>query len=108
MHEPRDPPSEVVKFFDRQNTKVLVKSDNEKRTERTSALTEARRADNYPPIRVQLRTGRTPPRERRASSPNKFTVQNRGRRATTDARQDLLMILPQVHLRKPCYDFYFL
>ncbi len=21
---------------------------------------------------------------------------------------DLLMILPQVHLRKPCYDFYFL
>jgi len=23
-------------------------------------------------------------------------------------RLDLLMILPQVHLRKPCYDFYFL
>ena len=21
---------------------------------------------------------------------------------------DVLMILPQVHLRKPCYDFYFL
>ena len=26
----------------------------------------------------------------------------------TEARLDSLMILPQVHLRKPCYDFYFL
>ena len=27
---------------------------------------------------------------------------------TKGVSDDLLMILPQVHLRKPCYDFYFL
>lgn len=27
---------------------------------------------------------------------------------TTDERDFAIMILPQVHLRKPCYDFYFL
>jgi hypothetical protein len=25
-----------------------------------------------------------------------------------EGAHDLVMILPQVHLRKPCYDFYFL
>ena len=29
-------------------------------------------------------------------------------RATAGPRRSSLMILPQVHLRKPCYDFYFL
>lgn len=29
-------------------------------------------------------------------------------RTSRDERQLSIMILPQVHLRKPCYDFYFL
>ena len=31
-----------------------------------------------------------------------------GEQLATRASLPLLMILPQVHLRKPCYDFYFL
>ena len=31
-----------------------------------------------------------------------------GGRGTTTGLAGTLMILPQVHLRKPCYDFYFL
>ena len=33
---------------------------------------------------------------------------SRAGRGGGDGRVDALMILPQVHLRKPCYDFYFL
>jgi hypothetical protein len=32
----------------------------------------------------------------------------RGLRTGTRRHRFLVMILPQVHLRKPCYDFYFL
>ncbi len=30
------------------------------------------------------------------------------RKASYNPFQNSIMILPQVHLRKPCYDFYFL
>ena len=34
--------------------------------------------------------------------------QSSRRRRSPDATATPVMILPQVHLRKPCYDFYFL
>ena len=36
------------------------------------------------------------------------TPANRGDERIILAREESVMILPQVHLRKPCYDFYFL
>ena len=59
--------------------------------------------------------GTPPPRTRgkapedQATRPRRWTKANqssRGRPAESSAQP--VMILPQVHLRKPCYDFYFL
>ncbi len=44
---------------------------------------------------------RGPTGDFRSCAPSEFFSFVRGER-------DSLMILPQVHLRKPCYDFYFL
>ncbi|PWY61552.1 hypothetical protein BO70DRAFT_409253, partial [Aspergillus heteromorphus CBS 117.55] len=50
----------------------------------------------------------TPPGGRQAAGPPKQhgTVDTGGRLGPKDPHS--VMILPQVHLRKPCYDFYFL
>ena len=45
----------------------------------------------------------------RASPPTTGTdLPSRGGRPRAHARARTVMILPQVHLRKPCYDFYFI
>jgi hypothetical protein len=43
-----------------------------------------------------------------ASPPRKREVRKNTGADRTEVRCTLIMILPQVHLRKPCYDFYFL
>ena len=51
--------------------------------------------------------GRRPPGGREAGPPKQQGTINTGGRLNSENSRSV-MILPQVHLRKPCYDFYFL
>ena len=109
MHEPRDPPSEVVKFFcqhkNQYTTKFHKRSRKKPKTgdrfkaQRAAAqpiLTDSSAAPNRMPAAHLYRTEQTLPSP--TASARCFAI------ARSDG-QNLLMILPQVHLRKPCYDF---
>ena len=45
---------------------------------------------------------------RRNKWPEVCTLPQRASTTTSSQKFHSIMILPQVHLRKPCYDFYFL
>ena len=83
MREPRDPLLKVVLF---NNKNVLL-------WHYVVCVKEDRRG----PLKC---TGEVEVDARRAHAPVT--------EASKQPRNDSLMILPQVHLRKPCYDFYFL
>ena len=116
MHEPRDPPSEVVKIFtDNQHQIDHVKVSNGSQKKPKMGELGSRPGERGACRSRQFKCGTrwdaglTPPSSRAGISPissRQCTVFHRCRGCSNG--QDLLMILPQVHLRKPCYDFYFL
>ena len=130
-HEPRGPPLEVVLHqqsklpegllfkqhhaglprIDRAKTKANNRAGlhTPAATAATSGTGPVRRG--LPLATAQRRTNtRAGRRDERAldsvprDSPGPFT----GAQGEETGKRSLYMILPQVHLRKPCYDFYFL
>ena len=66
----------------------------------------AARKEFRPPVVVRPRSRQ---RAREGVPPTTGTdLPSRGGRPRAHARARTVMILPQVHLRKPCYDFYFI
>ena len=115
MREPRDPPSKVVSLFSffpsflsqrhklsKTTTKTwfAVTRKGAGRRQRRRRKTRGRKslASLEPSSACHLTVARTDPQKVR---PVRFTKY----RLTLFVS---VMILPQVHLRKPCYDFYFL
>ena len=135
MHEPRDPPLEVVTLSSIRSQANLSKTPHEAIRERNEILrrhgspgktedverlgARGRKADPphwaSPPAtgtaRLAPRTPKRPPPPK-PNGRSEWTGDRWSTRRTgkgPDGRdRKTLMILPQVHLRKPCYDFYFL
>lgn len=66
---------------------------------------------NHPPCTTRRREGEALAVRRLSSPPShpsSWLLKEGGGGAPRGATRPTLMILPQVHLRKPCYDFYFL
>ena len=118
MHEPRGPPLEVVNFSlcNKNNNRRTRKGQKKKKKRCTAGA--ARRGEG----RCELRrrsptlgpssTRRTQPWRRLRPSDDPNSAAGHRARDTVhggrETKRSSLMILPQVHLRKPCYDFYFL
>ena len=103
-HEPRGPPLEVVLISQQQHTTVLT----------NSTLRQTTAAPRHDCRAASHRVARSTPNNHggeklatRFSSTADADPVHKTRQRTTSVRL-LYMILPQVHLRKPCYDFYFL
>ena len=120
MHEPRGPPLEVVNFrFATDSTQKRQTDRNRKKMKRDrEARRGARGRRESSPASARLSSGRREPptvyflrssergEERKGLFlPRDLLNDSRGSRQNAPKT---LMILPQVHLRKPCYDFYFL
>src|ERR1700749_322788 len=94
MREPRDPLLKVVTFMGGTSPQDILRRVCE--TAASGGL-----APHPPPRKVHsgfvVVEGRGPAARQFA-----------GARPPSHPEEDTLMILPQVHLRKPCYDFYFL
>ena len=106
MHKPRGPPLKVVSTLNRHKDKIQKRNGEKKKRHLLPAeKTGARGAPGRRDPDVGLRSGRGTPGPRR---PPGFPGRERpadGARGR-EVRRTTLMILPRVHLRKPCYDFY--
>ena len=93
MHEPRDPPLEVVNVFyismSRTTVEVLVIQ---------VCWINIRFVRTWGEIEISLKRA-----SRERPLPHMLVTIHSG-----FVEGQTVMILPQVHLRKPCYDFYFL
>ena len=103
MHEPRGPPLEVVHFNNKhpsRQKRVWKKKKDDKGARGEEVDPDF---DVHPRGRkIRPRTWPTPHRPSRQLRRAQYGAQSTAKLMPT------VMILPQVHLRKPCYDFYFL
>ena len=112
-HEPRGPPLEVVSLL-----RCLLDNKDQPKPMRSTSSSTKKSFKNRGP--AASRRGRRRDLSRRLASPSdprETSPETRQRRASAWCTEDqgkrfprslTVMILPQVHLRKPCYDFYFL
>ena len=112
-HEPRGPPLEVVSLL-----RCLLDNKDQPKPMRSTSSSTKKSFKNRGP--AASRGGRRRDLSRRLASPSdprETSPETRQRRASAWCTEDqgkrfprslTVMILPQVHLRKPCYDFYFL
>ena len=112
MHKPRDPPLEVVigsiwprtGGLSKHHTRLPWSDGKKDNGPRPSAETGSREACAM--ARAHQELGRAP--QGRAGDRIPTLESALPPRARTRGSGGTVMILPQVHLRKPCYDFYFL
>jgi hypothetical protein len=95
MREPRDPLLKVVQFF------FLLLQQTRRSDTCDGFIRDEGRGPGSP------RGGAQGVGEREMKTETRRARRPRRDAATTSLERSL-MILPQVHLRKPCYDFYFL
>ncbi len=117
MHEPRGPPLEVVNdYFTRHklDAKRTTTSQPKKKIEGarwrqrgSTALALLTGRARHASARRGTDDRREPPPVPSSRNPERGG-QNGARGSRKKTKSKTLMILPQVHLRKPCYDFYFL
>jgi hypothetical protein len=98
MPEPRDPLLKVLNVISFKDSDDMVKEEFEGAIGQQRART-----------RVPKDPGSSSPTEaRQAGQSNKCHLNKGWEIGHQKVTQNSVMILPQVHLRKPCYDFYFL